>query len=83
MLSSRVLLLVPLLVVTMEACSSKKSVDTVAEPETTAEPAAAGIVDIDMTKLILLDSLLQEVDILFFWKEFETWSGNKEFIDIV
>ena len=41
------LLLVPLVAVTVEACSStKKSVDPVAEPETTAEPGTAGIVDI-------------------------------------
>ena len=36
------LLLVPLVAVTVEACSStKKNVDPVAEPETTAEPTTA------------------------------------------
>ena len=42
MLSSRVLLLVPLVAVTVEACSStKKNVEPVAEPETNPEPATA------------------------------------------
>merc|ERR1719229_919014 len=45
------LLLLPLLLaVTVEACSStKKSVDPVAEPETTTEPATAKTHDVDWT----------------------------------